>query len=78
VLRRWGIRSYLEDKPRGTELETRMKIKELITKIAKKEGKKVQTPVGNIREIVSIISDLCVKDPSVISALISNGQKRKK
>jgi hypothetical protein len=35
-----------------------MKISELVSSIAQFEGKKVEVSVGNIREIISILSDL--------------------
>jgi hypothetical protein len=35
-----------------------MTIKQLVSKIAKHEGKKSQTSIGNIREIIKIIIDL--------------------
>ena len=38
-----------------------MTLKLLIRKIAKREGKKVQVSIGNIREIVSVICDIEVE-----------------
>jgi hypothetical protein len=55
-----------------------MTIKKLASLIAKKEGKKKQARIGDIREILSILSDLCVKDSGVVIALINNGYRRSK
>jgi hypothetical protein len=60
-----------------------MKISEIVSLIAKAEGKKSQVKVGNIREIVGILSDLLVKslgegDYTVLQNLLKNGEKRAK
>lgn len=58
-----------------------MTIKTLATQIAKLEGKKSQARIGDIREILSILSDLIVSDPTdvvIYDCLFSNGQKRLK
>lgn len=55
-----------------------MKIKELVSIIASIEGKRVEVPVGNIREIVSILSDMVYKDNEVYLLLLNNGKKRSK
>jgi hypothetical protein len=51
-------------------------IKSIVHRIAVCEGKKSQVKVGDVREITAIISDLVVKYPGVIAALIENGLKR--
>lgn len=53
-------------------------IKEIVAHIAKKEAKKSQVTVGNIREIVGIISDLCYKSEEVRDTIIINGHRRAK
>ena len=49
---------------------------EIIREIAKQEGKKVQAPVGNIREIYKIICRLMVENDDVHSAMIANGRRQ--
>ena len=51
-------------------------IRELVNYVAKKEGKKSNVSVGDIREIVAIMSDLYLYDRSLGDLLISNGIKR--
>lgn len=55
-----------------------MTIKEICSELAKREAKLKQAPIGNVRELVAIISDLMVEDSSVIQTLLSNGSKRAK
>ena len=55
-----------------------MKIKELVSHIARKEGLKSVVKVGDIREIVSIISDVLVSDNGeTILKLVENGKRRR-
>lgn len=51
----------------------------IATYIAVKEGMKSSVTIGNIREIVGIVSDLLVSEwsASVVSALVRNGSQRK-
>lgn len=51
---------------------------EIASKIANSEGKKVQTSMGNVREILSIISDLIYEDANVSTILYENGLRRSK
>lgn len=56
-----------------------MNIQELVKHIAKKEGLKKQVSVGNIREIVGIISDaIQIRDDGArtLDALYKNGIRR--
>ena len=53
-------------------------MKELATCITLQEKKKSSVSIGNVREILSLLSDLAVKDPSCLALLIQNGMKRKK
>jgi len=56
-------------------------IKGLASQIAKREGKKSQARIGDIREILGIISDIywASMTPGDISQMfITNGEKRKK
>jgi hypothetical protein len=55
-----------------------MNLKELASKIAKDEGLKTQVSVGNIREIVGLLSDEIKKDPSLAVLLLQNGDRRAK
>ena len=53
-----------------------MTFNELAKKIAKKEGKKSSVTIGNIREILTILSDEIVKSPGALKVLIDNGIRR--
>ena len=62
-----------------------MTIRTLASKVAALEGKKTQARIGEIREILGIISDLIYADylehkesSPVLDALASNGMKRAK
>lgn len=64
-----------------------MTINQLATKIAKLEGKKSQARIGDLREIIGILSDLVFQDycdylngenSILVEMLIVNGQKRSK
>lgn len=59
----------------------------IVSEIAKGEGKIVQVSVGNIREVVAIISDMVYEDAGkslngghrgVFAALLRNGERRAK
>jgi len=55
-------------------------IKGLASAIAKREGKKSQARIGDIREILSILSDIIheYEGSDIITMLINNGEKRAK
>lgn len=62
-----------------------MTINQLASLIAKREGKKSQARIGDIREILGIISDLIYADyleykesSPVLDALANNGMNRAK
>lgn len=55
-----------------------MTIKELASLIAKKEGHKSQTRIGDIREILSILADLSYNSPDPIHAVTQLGISRAK
>ena len=59
-----------------------MTIKQLAAQIAKIEGKKSQARIGDIAEILSILSDMAWEklglDDSPLETLVKNGQKRSK
>lgn len=56
-----------------------MNIKELASIIAKKEGRKHQASIGDVRELLGIICDLYYNDPiQLIDLLGKHGQKRAK
>ena len=54
-----------------------MKYADLIKLISKHEKGKALVKIGNIREIVSILSDLIIKHPEIIVLLTKNGLRRK-
>ena len=49
-----------------------------IGKITKSEALKKQVSIGNVREIISIVSDMLCCDSSVILSLVNNGKRRAK
>lgn len=53
-------------------------MKDLATAIAKQEGKKTQARIGEVREILSVLSDMIYLDSVLIELLINNGKKRAK
>lgn len=55
-----------------------MKIGQLASAIAKKEGHKSQARIGDIREILSILSDMSYGSPEPLNAIIKNGIARAK
>lgn len=58
-----------------------MTIKEIVKYIADREGKKIEVSVGNIREILAILSDLLVDEDAVnmvFRTLVANGKRRAK
>lgn len=59
-----------------------MTIKQLASQIAKVEGKKSQARIGDIAEILSILSDMTWEtlgmDESPLNTLVDNGRKRAK
>lgn len=55
-----------------------MTITHLASEIASREGKKIQVSVGNIRELLAILSDKIIEDPTIIALLIKNGERRKR
>ena len=56
-----------------------MTIQKLASLIAKKEGKKSQARVGDIREMLSILSDLVYSDcDAIMISLFDNGFSRSK
>lgn len=58
---------------------TKFTIKNLAEEIARIEGKKSQARIGDIREILGILSDLVLFNPEQIPAVLeSNGKKRLK
>jgi len=60
-----------------------MKIKELVSHIAKQEGKKHEASIGDVREIIGILSDIFCYESYVLSIqtyneLVKNGRRREK
>ena len=48
----------------------------LASKVAMVEGKKSQAAIGDIREILGILSDFLYSDPEVLLLLLANGKRR--
>lgn len=55
-----------------------MTIKDLASLIAKKEGHKSQSRIGDIREILSILADLSYSSPDPVQAIVQLGISRAK
>jgi hypothetical protein len=53
-------------------------MKEIATAVAKIEGKKTQARIGEVREILSILSDMLFDSPMVHRTLFYNGKRRAK
>lgn len=49
---------------------------EIVAQVANTEGKGLQEHVGNIRETMSILSDMMFEDPNVFITLYKNGERR--
>lgn len=52
--------------------------KQLASAVAKKEGHKSETRIGDIREIISIIADMAYKDREVLNCIDRLGIDRAK
>ena len=46
--------------------------------VSKLEAKKSQVTIGNIKEILAIISDLMYDDPEIIRVFLNNAKRRQK
>lgn len=55
-----------------------MKVIELASEIAKQEGHKSQSRIGDIREILKILADMSYKSNDPIAAIIQLGISRNK
>lgn len=55
-----------------------MTFSNLASMVAMAEGKKSQATVGDIREILSILSDLLYGDPEVLLCLLANGKRKRR
>lgn len=55
-----------------------MNVRELASKIAKIEGHKSQSRIGDIRELISILADLSYESNEPIQAIIKLGIARAK
>lgn len=56
-----------------------MKIQELASRLAKLEGKKSQVKIGDMREILAILSDVVYHEMNgIVGALYENGKRRAK
>lgn len=55
-----------------------MKVSEIASAIAKKEGHKSQARIGDIREIISILADMSYESEEPLKAIIQLGIARAK
>lgn len=55
-----------------------MKVGQLASIIAKKEGHKSQTRIGDIREILAILADLSYNSPDAVACITKLGIERAK
>lgn len=55
-----------------------MQVRDLASAIAKKEGNKSESRIGDIREIISIMADMSYADAEVIQVIIKLGIARSK
>lgn len=53
-----------------------MTMNELASEVAHKEGKKEESSVANIREILAIVCDMVYANPEIGTWLHDNGKKR--
>lgn len=53
-------------------------LKEVFSEVAKREGKKSQARIGEVREIVGVIADIMHEYPQVYQMLVIAGYKRAK
>lgn len=53
-------------------------MKKLASKIANEEGLKVETSIGNIREILRVLREIIYDDPNVLLELLNLEVKKKK
>lgn len=53
-----------------------MKMKQLALEVSKREGKRTGVNIAQINEVLAVLSDLAVKCPASIAALINNGVRR--
>lgn len=53
-------------------------IQELTAWLTKKEGKLSNIKIGDMRELISILSDEIYKNPKLLILLLSNGSRRTK
>lgn len=53
-------------------------IKSVASYVAKKEGKKSQVKIGDVREILTILSKLFMTNTEVITLLVKNGKRIEK
>lgn len=53
-----------------------MSLRDLVRKIAEREGRKSQAKIGDIREIIGILSDIVEEDPKVLDLIGRNGKRR--
>ena len=53
-------------------------IKSVASYVAKKEGKKSQAKIGDVREMLTILSKLFLTNTEVITLLVKNGKRIEK
>lgn len=55
-----------------------MNINDIVKCVVGREGLKSSVTIGNVREIIGIVSDLVCEDVLVVETLIKNGKRRSK
>ncbi len=53
-----------------------MNVQKLASKISKLEALKKQVSIGNVREIIGLISDAIIEDSDTLIQLCTNGRRR--
>lgn len=53
-----------------------MNMNEIALELAKREGKKREVNITQIRELLRCLSDMAVVDPSVLKTIEQSGQRR--
>lgn len=53
-----------------------MKFMQLAARVARKEGKRSQTAIGDIAETLGLVSEEIAADEEVVKMLVANGRRR--
>lgn len=55
-----------------------MTMKQLATEVAKREGHKSESRIGDIREVLAIVSEVLASNDVALTSLLANGKRRNK